>query len=338
MRFSITKSKVQVFCAAFIVLSGSALYSDTLPTRQIPAGEKTRITGTILSRHGDLVTVREKKSGDLVLVNLFEDTKIERQTGQWHFFRHPRMDVTAMVPGLAIEVEGVGNSNGQFDARKISFKPDVFAIEIAAQRQIVANRTATERAQLTATKGLQTANVAQASANEAQASADSAQDTANQSAAEAQSAAALGVLDAVAVQMINKRVSELDAYETVAEISIYFGNDNAVLDDAAKKQLDQLAEVATTLDGYMIEIAGYASSPGSRKLNQKVSEERAAAVAQYLREPNNVPMRRILAPAGYGATHLFASGADPDDRPIDRRVDVKVLVNKAFGQAQQLVR
>lgn len=334
MRFSINKRNLEWFCASLIVLSGSALYSDTPPARQIPAGEKTRITGTILSRRGDLVTVRDKKSGDLVLINLFEDTKIERKTGQWQFFRHPRMDVTAMVPGLTIEAEGVGDSKGQLDARRISFKPDVFAIEIAEEQQILANQAAAERAQGTATRGLDTANVAQDSAKQAQSSADKARDTATQAAAVAQSAGDLGVLDAAAVQMINKRVSELDDYDTVAETSIYFGDDNAGLDGTAKKALDQVADVATSLDGYMIEITGYASGPGARKLNQKLSEERAAAVAQYLLETKNVPMRRILAPAGYGATHLFASSADPYDRPLDRRVDIKVLVNKALSQVQ----
>src|SRR5262249_27259096 len=116
------------------------------------------------------------------------------------------------------------------------------------------------------------------------------------------------------------------------EASIYFGNGNTALDDAARKDLDQLAGVAASLKGYMIEIAGFASTPGSRKLNQKLSEERAAAVADYLREKKNVPMRRILAPAGYGATHLFGTTDDPSDRPLDRRVDVKVLVNKSVGR------
>jgi hypothetical protein len=86
--------------------------------------------------------VREKKAGDLILVNLFEDTKIERRKGQWEFFRHPRMDVTAMVPGLRIEAEGVGNPKGELNARRISFKPDVFAIEVAAEQQITANQEA----------------------------------------------------------------------------------------------------------------------------------------------------------------------------------------------------
>jgi outer membrane protein OmpA-like peptidoglycan-associated protein len=330
VRISIGKSTVQLFCAALTVLSGSVLYSET-PARQILAGVKTTITGTILSRDGDLITVWEKKSGGLVRISLYEDTKIERRKGHWEFFRHPRMDVTAMVPGLKIEAEGVGNTNGQLDARKISFRPDVFGIEIAQAQLILANQAATESAQSTANRGVENASAAQVSAQEAQASAHRAQDLADQADAEAQTAGELAVLDAAAVQMINKRVSELDDYKTVAETSIYFDNGKAVLDDAAKRELDQLADIATSLDGYMIEIAGYASNPGSRKLNQKLSEERAAAVTQYLLEAKDVPMRRILAPAGYGATHLFASSDDPEDRPIDRRVDLKVLVNKALG-------
>ena len=341
MRFAIAQWKVQLTCAALIVLSSSVLHSQTPAARQVPAGEKARVTGAILSRHGDLVMVREKKSRESVVVVLFEDTKIERRKGQFEFFRHPRMDVTAMVPGLSIEAEGIGNSKGELEARRITFKPDVFAIEIAEEEQITANRAATERAQSTADKGLDTAttgldtaNVAESAAKQAQSTAVAAQDTANQASADAQTAADLGVLDADALHAINKRVSEMDDYETVAETSIYFGNGMAVLDDDARTELDQVAGIAASLDGYMIEIAGYSSSTGSRKVNQKLSEERAAAVAQYLRETKDVPMRRILSPAGYGATHLFASDSDPQDRPLDRRVDIKVLLNKALSRAQ----
>jgi outer membrane protein OmpA-like peptidoglycan-associated protein len=83
----------------------------------------------------------------------------------------------------------------------------------------------------------------------------------------------------------------------------------------------------------MIEIAGYASSTGTKALNQKLSDERATAVAQYLRNTANVPLRRILAPAGYGATHAAAPNSDSLGRDINRRVDVKVLVNKGLDEA-----
>ena len=330
--------------AALIVLSASALYSATPPVRQIPTGEKAKVTGTIVSRRGDIVVVQEK-SGDVVYLDLFEDTKIERVKGGLDFFRHPRMDITAMLPGLKIQAEGVGDSKGQLDTRKITFKPDVFAIEIAAGQQIAANEAAAERAQTTASQGLRTADAARSLAREAQSTADSGLKTANTAEdgakearaaanlaiSDAQSVEDLGIFDAEALAMLNKRVSELDDYETIAEAAIFFGNGEAQLDVAAKKLLGQLADIATPLDGYMIEITGYASSPGSRKLNQNLSQERAAAVADYLREAKDIPVRRILAPAGFGATHVWATANDPGDKALDRRVDVKVLVNKALS-------
>ena len=81
----------------------------------------------------------------------------------------------------------------------------------------------------------------------------------------------------------------------------------------------------------MVEIAGYASSTGTRQLNQKLGEERAASVAKYL-ETQSVPMRHILIPAGYGATHPDATNRDPQGRALNRRVDVKVIVNKGLSE------
>ena len=42
-------------------------------------------------------------------------------------------------------------------------------------------------------------------------------------------------------------------------------------------------------------------------------------------------MRRILAPAGYGATHPDAENNDPQGRELNRRVDVKLVVNKGIN-------
>jgi outer membrane protein OmpA-like peptidoglycan-associated protein len=84
----------------------------------------------------------------------------------------------------------------------------------------------------------------------------------------------------------------------------------------------------------MIEIAGYASIPGSKDFNQQLSEDRAEAVAQYLRNQKNIPLRRILAPAGYGATHPDAPNNDPQGRALNRRVDVKLIVSKGIANGE----
>ena len=65
-------------------------------------------------------------------------------------------------------------------------------------------------------------------------------------------------------------------------------------------------------------------------MDQRLSEQRAAAVAQYLRESANVPQWRIVVPAGYGETHPVASNSDAKGRAMNRRVEVRVLVSKGL--------
>ncbi len=332
------KSLARRLCSSvcLILLAGLGYVGDA-HAYQVETGKKAKIKGTIVSRSGDLVKVRDNKDGSLVVVDLTDSTQIER-TKDFHF-RHKDMDVTAMLPGLGIEAEGVGNAQGQLEARKIKFDPDEFAVEVAEEQQIDANNAAAKQAQFRANQGVKDANAAQssanradASANQAQTSANQAQSSANQAQASANVAGAVGMMDADAIAKVNKRVSDLDDYNTVAVAGIYFAADNATLDDAAKADLSKLASIALPLDGYMIEVAGYASSTGTKELNQQLSAERAAAVTRYLRDQRNIPMRRILAPAGYGSTHPDATNSDAEGRALNRRVDVSVLVNKGLQQ------
>jgi outer membrane protein OmpA-like peptidoglycan-associated protein len=275
-----------------------------------------------MSRKGDLVKVQDAKTGSTAIVKITDDTKIIRNKSKVSFHRHEDMDVTAMVPGLTISVEGLGNGANQLEASKITFSPDEFAIEVAQQQQINANKTAAADAQSTANQGVTAAGAAQSSANQAGA-------TANQAGSVAEAAGSVAMMNAGAVEMVNKRVSDLDDYQTVAEAAIFYPTGQYTLDAPAKADLDKLAALALSTDGYMIEIAGYASKTGTKSTNQQLSEDRAAAVANYLRK-GNIPLRRILAPAGYGSTHPLAENTDPQGRELDRRVDVKLMVNKGL--------
>jgi len=310
---------VAVAIAVFATLSFAAAGN----MKQIPSGEKAKIKGKITSRSGDLVYVTDVKDGSNVAINITDNTKIDRKKAKHAFLRKSSMDVTAMVPGLTIEAEGVGNAKGQLDASKISFYPDTFSIEVAQEQQIMSNKAAAADAQSTADTGVQKADAAQSSANQAQGSANTAQNTADLAAAGA-------VVDAAAIHMVNQRVSDLGDYKTVAAAGIYFASNSAGLDAAAKADLDTLAAALAGAPDYMIEVAGYASSTGAATLNQKLSEERASAVVNYLRQKGNVPMRRFLLPAGMGASNPAAPNNDPQGRALNRRVDVKIIVNKGL--------
>jgi outer membrane protein OmpA-like peptidoglycan-associated protein len=330
MRLITIKTSRLLYLPALILLLGALAHAST-PTRKFEPGKKAKVTGTIVSRNGDLVTINVKKESTSAIVNITDDTKVEREKS--FRLRRADMDVTAMVPGLTISAEGVGNSNGQLDASKITFNPDTFAVEVAEEQQIEANKSAAANAQTTANQGVAAAGHAQTSANQAQSSANQAQGTANQAGQLATAAGAGAVMDANAISLVNQRVSDLGDYSTVVEAALFFDPNQSTLSADDKQALSKLASDAMSTQNYMIEIAGYASSTGTKAENQKLSDERATAVAQYLRNSANVPMRRILTPAGYGATHAAAPNADPQGRDINRRVDVKVLVNKGLNEA-----
>lgn len=322
-RVNMKNWKVTLLCTMVcVVLLASLSFAAATPTK-FEAGKKAKVTGTIQSRNGDLVYITVKKTGELAVVNITNDTKVLRKKD--FRMRKADMDVTAMVPGLTIDAEGVGNASGQLDASKITFDPDAFAVEVAEEKQIETNKAAAAQAQSTANTGVANAAAAQSSANQAQSSANQAQGTADV-------AGAAAVMDAAAVEMVNKRVSDLGDYKTVVEAALFFDTGKATLSAADKKVLDKLAKDAQAVQNYMIEIAGYASSTGTKAENQKLSDARATSVTNYLRNTANVPARRILVPAGYGASHAAASNKDAEGRDINQRVDVKVLINKGLAE------
>jgi len=285
-------------------------------------GKKATVNGTIISRDGDLVKVADKEDGSTVAVRVTDTTKIERKKG---LLDHTDMNVAALVPGLTIKAEGVRNAEGQLEAKKIKFNPDVFAVTVAQQQQIMDNKAAVGRAQTTADLGLDNAATAQSSANKAQSTAD-------QGVATAQAAGTAAAANTVAVQAVNKRVSDLGDYVPVDQTGVYFADGSYRLTDAGRAALDRLISANSNINGYVIEIAGYTSSTGSARFNQRLSEERAAVVAQYLRENAAVPLWRIVVPAGYGETHPVADNSDAKGRALNRRVEVKVLVNKGVQE------
>jgi outer membrane protein OmpA-like peptidoglycan-associated protein len=322
----IRRSKLStLLCTIAVVVFASSTFAATASkTRQLAQGEKAKVSGVILSRDGDLVRVRDKESFE-VIVSIGDATKIDRKKHKFPFYRHTDMDVTALLPGLTVEAQGVGNSNGQLEASKIWFTPDDFAIEVAQEQQVLANQASAQNAQ-------STANEAADAAGAAQTSADQAQNSADQAALQAQAAGVVGLANAADIATLDQRVSDFDAYEIEAESDVFFDRDSAVLKEEAKPALADLAKLAKSLPGYLIEISGYASNTLGQKRDQKLSEERAAAVARYLLEVQNIPMRRMLMPVGYGSTHRLASNADAEGRELNRRVDVKLLVNKSVEE------
>jgi len=218
-----------VYACAVILVANHALAASTGKARQPSQGESAKVSGLILSRDGDLIRVHDKKSGEVVVITIEDTTKVERTKFKFPFYRHIDMDVTALLPGLSIEAEGVGNSVGQLEAHRISFTPDDFAIEAAEEQQVLANKASTQRAQASADQAAKQATQAQTSADQAQNSADTAQISADQGSIAAQTAVGLGLADAAAVTEVNQHITDLDDYKNEFEADVFFAEGSTVL-------------------------------------------------------------------------------------------------------------
>ena len=85
--------------------------------------------------------------------------------------------------------------------------------------------------------------------------------------------------------------------------------------------------------GYVLEVSGYADTTGSIARNRALSQRRADAVIRYLVENHNIPLRRIITPYGYGELNPVADNTSREGRAQNRRVEIKLLVNKGLTTA-----
>jgi outer membrane protein OmpA-like peptidoglycan-associated protein len=76
---------------------------------------------------------------------------------------------------------------------------------------------------------------------------------------------------------------------------------------------------------------GYADATGNAEMNTKLSENRAKAVVTYLVQQGGIPVRHIVAPGAMGEYGPAAPNESKEGRAENRRVEVKVLVNKGVA-------
>jgi len=132
------------------------------------------------------------------------------------------------------------------------------------------------------------------------------------------------------IEEANKRFGQLDDYNILDEVTVYFGNSQVALDPQYKPQLMQLAEKAKGINGYMIQVKGYASSAGSVALNQQLSEDRADNVTEFLQQQGHIALTRMLAPGAMGESRQVGNDQTAEGQAQNRRVVVRVLQNKGI--------
>jgi outer membrane protein OmpA-like peptidoglycan-associated protein len=129
---------------------------------------------------------------------------------------------------------------------------------------------------------------------------------------------------------MSKKFGELGDYDIKGQATVYFAVGSATISDDYKQQLKALADQALTMKGYMVQVAGYADSSGNAAYNQELSDKRAEAVVNYLQQDCKVPLFRVLAPEGMGESNPAGSNESQQGQKENRRVEVKVLVNRGM--------
>ncbi len=105
--------------------------------------------------------------------------------------------------------------------------------------------------------------------------------------------------------------------------SITFNTNEATMKTSANNVLDSVALVAKEYDKTKLQIVGYTDSTGNDKINQPLSERRAATVANYL-ALRGVQGGRISS-YGAGSANPIASNATEEGKAQNRRVEITLI-------------
>jgi OOP family OmpA-OmpF porin len=277
---------------------------------------QTKVQGVIDGRSGPTMSLKTVDSPPDTTVLLTDSTDVGEVEGLFHG-RSKQMPMTALIPGLPVQVSGSMNAQNQIVADSVKFKGSDLkaAMDAQAGLQPTMQKVAANTAQIQQTD-------AQVAAQEAALQAQQAQLTAEQQKIAANKAA---------IAADNKRFGELGQYNILGETTVYFGNGKVNVDPQYQTQLVTLAQQAKGITAYIIQVEGYASAVGSAALNQKLSSERANAVTAILEQQGGIPLTNMLAPGAMGTSSQVDSDKTAEGQAENRRVVVRILQNKGIA-------
>lgn len=276
----------------FLALSAATMAQESTE----PAS--TQLKGLVTARSADTMTV-QSSDGTKHVVVLTDDTKVRMPKGLIGL-RHKQVAWTALMPGLAVSIKGTPNARGQIVASQVDFNKE--SLEMASRIQ----------AGLAPTQQQVEVNQQNIAENRQGIESNKQQITKNE-------------------QETNDRFASLTDYDVKNEFRVYFKPGSSAISAKDKAALSQLASEALKMQGYLIEVKGFADSTGNATMNQTLSKSRAEAVINHLLQSCNVPPRHLLAPGAMGISNPVASNESTEGRANNRRVEVKVMVNKAVA-------
>jgi outer membrane protein OmpA-like peptidoglycan-associated protein len=300
-------TRIKLFRSMSIAILSLMLIA--LSTTMVSA--QTKIEGVIKGRSG-LKIILQTVDSPKVIVLLTDSTDVGQVQGALKA-RTKKMSMAVLIPGLPIQVEGTYDAQNQLVAKTVRFKGN----DLAQAQAIQAGLAETTQQAKQNKEELEKQNAALAAQNAALKE-EQKKVAANQAAIAANAANAA-------------RFGQMNDYYILDEVTVYFGNGQVKVDPKYNPQLVALAEKAKTINGYMIQVKGYASASGSVSVNQKLSEERAGNVTNILLQQGRVPLTNMLAPGAMGASRQIGTENKAAGEAENRRVVVRLLQNKGIA-------
>lgn len=320
-----------IVVAFVLVLTGvgNAFATEPATTTQEPQIQRVndgetvkKFKGIVVKRDPDSFRMADTMGGAQTVVVLTANTEVKSHK-RGVFRGSKEYGASYILRGLRLEVDGVGNSEGQLVADKIRFdeqdlrsaqalKSTVDPIEAEMNAKLQQQQQEQERlaGQLEENRAL--TEKAQASADAASEAARKAQHTADYA---------------------NNRINGLDDFDPIKTVTVYFNTGSASLGPKAKATIDEAAAWVKTQNtkGWVMAVIGYADSTGNSQRNIDLSERRANAVIYYIVSKYKMPLNRLVQPFGYGQLEPVAENQTKAGRAKNRRVEIRLMINKGIA-------
>jgi outer membrane protein OmpA-like peptidoglycan-associated protein len=285
-------------------------------------GDKAKVKGLIIDRAGGTLIIKSASGNSAVV--LTDETRTKDNTGLFGWGREELSSIV-LIPGLKVDIDGVvADAEGRITAKTITVDGD--DMETSEMVQAGLHPTAQRVA----------ANMRAIEANEEKTNINAQEIAAikkfiamyEQNAAAHKTQTEQNIKE---IEEVTKRFTALSQYDVKYQATVKFPVGSSTISPQDQEQLKQLAQNALQVPGYMVEVTGYADANGDAKMNEELSENRAEAVVGYLIQQGGVPVIHVAAPGAMGEYGPAASNETPAGRAENRRVEVKVLVNKGMA-------